>query len=128
MGVAILRKTVEKPERSRTSRKIAIAVAALFMCFTPRLVSAEDCETIGPTQTHELALFSTLLTKIHGCVTPDGRAAYNVALSARDRLNERHALLVKICPPSNARFIYVQQTLKSLTGSFWRAATNGCEP
>lgn len=111
-----------------TFRKIAIAVATLFICFAAGRVLADDCETIGPVQTHELALFSTLLTKINGCATSDGRAAYKEALAARDQLNERHALLVKICPASNARFIYAQQTLKTLTGSFWRSATNGCEP
>ncbi len=108
--------------------KFAIAFAMLFISVGIGRVSAEECGTVGPIQTHELALFSTLLTKINGCKAPDGRQAYREALAARDRLTERHALLAKICPVNDARFKYVQVTLKNLTGSFWRAATNGCEP
>ncbi len=110
----------------KISQKTRIAVVALFLCF-PGHASADDCETVGPVQTHELALFSTLLTKIKGCATPDGKAAYQEAVAARERLNERHALLAQICPVSDARFIYAQKTLKNLTGSFWQSATNGCE-
>lgn len=105
--------------------QLAIAVVLLLVLIKEERASAADCTTEAQTQVHELALFSNM-KGIKNCESPEGKAAYKDAASLLEKLNERNKELVKLCPPSDARFEYAQATLKNLSNMF-RIVSRGCE-
>ena len=107
--------------------KFAIAMTSLVALAGWNGARADDCTPVAQTQTHELALFTGTLTRIKSCGTAEGRVAYQEAVAAWQKLHERDAELVRLCPPTDARFEYAHKTIKNLA-SFYRAATSDCGP
>ncbi len=106
-------------------RTFAIVVASSLVLVPAQLSAAAECTPEAQEQAHELALFSSILTRIKSCSTAEGRAAYQQAVTAWAKLHEKDTELVRVCPATDGRFEYVHKTLKNL-GSFYRAATRDC--
>src|SRR5438128_1297366 len=96
-------------EQMRRWTFVGAALATTIVAMQP--VSAADCVTDGQLQAHELAIFVSRYKRIKDCATQDGKLGYKENSDLLETLNRRQKLLATVCPASDARFVYVRDTL-----------------
>lgn len=110
---------------SRSSAVFGSIVAAALLIASAR---AEDCESEGLAQSHDLATFSAMVG-IRNCEAPEGRADYARHVALLTIMTQRDQRLASLCANaderSRARWDYVRKTLEIQSRVFGRVSA-GC--